>query len=243
MRELAYDTIYETEIIHWWYRARRNIVKQILASHTRLSERERLRILDVGCGTGQLMKEMQQFGSVYGVDISQRAVAYCKERGLAPSIASADNLPYGNDTFDAVVALDVLEHLQDDRAGARELARVLSPNGIAVVAVPAFMFLWGITDDAGHHYRRYNKKEILAVLKEAKLHIRRATYFNTLLFPAIAAVRLAVRFLRIPMESEGKIGSKVVNDILYKIFSFEARLLTRMRFPFGVSILVIASKN
>jgi 2-polyprenyl-3-methyl-5-hydroxy-6-metoxy-1,4-benzoquinol methylase len=243
MRDLTYDTIYETETAHWWYRVRRNIVKKILAARAKDVGGACLRILDVGCGTGQLMKEMHQFGPVYGVDISQRAVAYCKARGLAPLIATADRLPYGDETFDTIVALDVLEHLQDDRAGAKELARVLSANGTAVIAVPAFMFLWGITDEVSHHYRRYTRKEIVALVEEAGLRVRHATYFNTLLFPAIAAVRLAVRFLRIPVESEGRIRSKIINEALYGIFSFESRLLTHIRFPFGVSVLVIASRS
>ena len=243
MRDLTYDTIYETEAAHWWYRVRRDMVEEILALHARRLPDACLRILDVGCGTGLLMKEMQQFGAVYGVDISQRAVAYCKSRGLAPLIASADRLPYRDEAFDAVVALDVLEHLDRDQAGAKELARVLSPSGIIIIAVPAFMFLWGITDEVSDHYRRYTRKQIVSLIEGAGLHVRRATYFNTLLFPAIAAVRLAVRCFRMPMESEGGIGNKVINEVLHRIFSFELRLLSGINFPFGVSVLVIASKR
>jgi 2-polyprenyl-3-methyl-5-hydroxy-6-metoxy-1,4-benzoquinol methylase len=243
MRDVTYDTIYENEVAHWWYRVRRNIVKSILASQAKHREGTGLRILEVGCGTGQLMKEMQPYGAVFGMDISQRAVSYCKARGLAPLIATADRLPYGNDAFDTVIALDVLEHLQDDAAGATEIARILSANGMAIIAVPAFMFLWGITDEVSHHYRRYTRGQVVALIEGAGLRVRRATYFNTFLFPAIAAVRLAVRLCRIPMQSEGRIGSNVINEVLYGIFSLESRLLRYMQFPFGVSVLVIASKD
>jgi SAM-dependent methyltransferase len=243
MRDVTYDTIYENEGAHWWYRVRRNIVKRILASMAKRRDGTGLRILEVGCGTGQLMKEIEPYGAVFGMDISQRAVSYCKARGLAPSIATADRLPYRSEAFDTVIALDVLEHLQDDHAGAKEIARVLSPSGVAIIAVPAFMFLWGITDEVSHHYRRYTRGEVVALIEGAGLHVRRATYFNTFLFPAIAAVRLAVRFCRIPMQSEGRIGSNVINEVLYGIFSVESQLLRYMQFPFGVSVLVIASKE
>ena len=242
MKDVAYDIIYEHESTHWWYRVRRHIVGSILRTKAQKYSRP-LNILDIGCGTGLLMKEMGRYGQVEGVDISERAVAYCKQRGLSPVVGSADALPFKDNTFDIAVILDVLEHLPDDKKGCEELYRVLAQGGSAVIAVPAFMFLWSVTDEVSNHYRRYTKKEIIACLKTAGFSIERATYFNTFLFLPILAVRSAVRLFRIPMKSENTVGGPLINTSLYSIFSAESKLLPYVNYPFGVSILIIASKS
>ncbi|HEX8994204.1 MAG TPA: class I SAM-dependent methyltransferase, partial [Candidatus Paceibacterota bacterium] len=184
MKEEMYDIMYQTERDHWWYRVRRELVSRLLGQIQKKRGGTPLHILDVGCGTGLLMQEMQQFGQIEGVDMSERAVAYCRERNLNPVVGSADSLPFPDGSFDVVVMLDVLEHLEDDSIGAREIYRILKPGGIAIVTVPAFMFLWGDTDEIGNRYRRYSRTQLLSRLREAGLQIDRSTYFNTLLFPA-----------------------------------------------------------
>lgn len=241
MQDSAYDMIYELEANHWWYRVKRRIVLRILK--TWAHGRTNLSVLDIGCGTGQLMQELQQFGTIDGIDISVRAVAYCKERGLSPVVASASALPFEDNSFDAIVMLDVLEHLEDDNNGAKELVRVLSPKGLVIVTVPAYMFLWGGTDVAVHHFRRYTKKQLIEVLENAGLEINRASYYNTFLFPPIAVFRGLVRFFKIPVESEHTLGGPIGNKILHSIFSLESKLFPYLNFPFGVSILVVASKK
>jgi SAM-dependent methyltransferase len=149
-------------------------------------------------------------------------------------------LSFASGTFDAVLCLDVLEHLQDDTKGAAEIARVLAPDGIAIVAVPAFQLLWGVTDEISHHYRRYTRPRARRLLQDAGLRVVRATYFNAILSPVIAVVRLAVRFLRLPLKSESKLENKLINALLYGIFRFESLVLPFVSFPFGVSVLLIA---
>ena len=241
MQDTHYDALYSMEQEHWWYHVRRNLIHRLLTKE-RAQRGTPLTILDIGCGTGQLMKEMQAYGSVTGIDISERAVAYCKERGLAPDVGSADALPYANNSFDTVVIMDVLEHLQSDTAGARELLRVLKPGGTAIITVPAFMFLWSVTDELSNHYRRYTRKQIVALLQANGFTLERATYFNTFLFPAIAAVRLLVRLLHLPMRSENGVGGATANKVFYCIFACEEWLLQHTNLPFGVSILAIAHK-
>ncbi len=242
MEEVAYDIIYDLENTHWWYRVRRELVNKILSGE--VSRRKApLKILDVGCGTGLLMKEMQKFGPVDGVDFSERAIAYCKERGLSPRLGSAEALPYGDNSFDAAIFFDVMEHLENDAQACGEVYRVLAPGGMVLVSVPAFMFLWSITDIVSQHYRRYTRKQVVARLKDAGFEVAYASYFNTILFLPIAAVRLLVRLLHIPMKSENTVGGPLTNLLLYRIFSLEARMLPRVRFPFGVSVLCIAYKK
>lgn len=243
MKEEMYDIMYQTERDHWWYRVRRELVSRLLGQIQEKRSGTPLHILDVGCGTGLLMQEMQQFGQVEGVDMSERAVAYCRERGLNPVVGSADHLPFSDGSFDVVVMLDVLEHLEDDSAGAREVNRVLRPGGVAIIAAPAFMFLWGVTDEISRHYRRYTRGSLVRILKGAGLNVVRSTYFNTLLFLPIAAVRILVRVFRIPVKSENTMGGAWINKLLYRIFALEPLALRIMDFPFGVSILAIVSKK
>ncbi len=242
MRDTKYDILYKTEKSHWWYRARRVLVSGLVERH-RAELGKTLCILDVGCGTGLLMRELQIFGKVDGVDISKLAVAYCNKRGLVPTISSAEHLPYPDRSFDVVIILDVLEHLLDDGAGAKEIARVLTMSGIGIITVPAFKFLWGITDTDSQHYRRYTRKEIVAVLEGAGLKVQRSTYFNAFLFPPIAAIRFVVRAFNISVKSENAMGCGILNYILYRIFSLEIYLLRYINFPIGVSVLVIVSKK
>ena len=240
MQDVMYDIMYQTERNHWWYRLRRKLVAELLAP-IRQEKKEPLQILDIGCGTGLLMQGLRHFGEVHGIDVSERAVAYCKARGLSPVVGSADRLPFPDASFDVIVMLDVLEHLKDDGAGAREVRRVLREDGTAIIAVPAFRFLWGVTDEISNHYRRYTRAELVRVLETSGLKVERTTYFNTLLFPAIAIVRVLVRFFRIPVKSENTMGGAVANRILYLIFALELPVLRHLNFPFGVSILAITS--
>jgi SAM-dependent methyltransferase len=191
-----------------------------------------------------LLDEIGQFGKASGIDMSSRAIEYCKERGLNDvSVGDATVLQYPDASFDAIIILDVIEHIEDDAAACRELARVLKPGGIVIIMVPAFMFLWGVTDVLSHHYRRYTKREIVARVKGANLSIARATYFNTFLFPLIALVRVTVRLLKIPVTSESEMGGSLGNAILYAIFRLESLALKYMNFPFGVSVLLVAIKK
>lgn len=242
MDNTHYDILYNEEVTHWWYRVRREIVISLLSSLA-AKKKGPLRILEIGCGTGELLKEMEHFGTVRGVDISSRAIEYCKARGLTNvAIGDATRIPFPEESFDVVIALDVIEHLENDSMGCNELIRVLSHGGTAIIAVPAFMFLWGITDVVSHHFRRYTRKQIVARVREAGFTIERSTYFNTFLFLPITIVRLFIRMMGITMRSENIITGGFTNTILYRIFKIESLLLRYVNFPFGVSILVTARK-
>ncbi len=179
------------------------------------------------------------------MDRSARALSFSRTRGLRELVGGdAGALPFDSATFDAVVALDVVEHCADDGRVVSELARVLKPGGTLVVTVPAFQALWSEHDEALHHLRRYRRHQVRALLDGAALEIRTLSYFNTLLFPAIAAVRLGKRLLprrRVP-QSDASTPPKLLNELLWLIFSLERRLLRRVRLPVGVSILAVATR-
>ena len=168
MQPHTYPILYEVEEKHWWFVGRRRIVASFVAEICRKMGRHPTRILDVGCGTGANLEMLSQFGDAEGVDVSQEALAFCRARGLERiRHGEAERLPYEDESFDLVTALDVVEHLDDDVAGLCEMRRVLRPGGHALLFVPAFMFLWGVQDDVSHHRRRYTLSQLRRVVGQA----------------------------------------------------------------------------
>ena len=207
-------------------------------------DKTKLNILDVGCGTGALLRELGDYGNVQGLDFSPRAVSFCKERGLLNvEQGSATEIRYENKTFDLVLALDVLEHIKDDRKALSEINRVLKPGGIAIIFVPAFMFLWGVTDERSQHERRYTLRELKEKTRNAGFGVIRASYFNTFLFPPIALLRIFVRIVKIKIKSENELTNPSTDQMLYNIFNLERKLLRFVNFPFGVSSMIICQKK
>ena len=166
-----------------------------LQTYLKRGARRPLDVLDFGCGTGSFLKYLDRFGTVSGVDSDPDAVAFCHERGRTEvrHVAPGAPLPFADSSFDLVTTLDVIEHVADDIATLCELRRVLRPDGLALVAVPAFMFLWGDQDVISHHFRRYTARGLRSSLQIAGFRVTRTSYFNTWLFAPIAALRLARR--------------------------------------------------
>lgn len=241
MQEFLYSVFYRTETAHWWYRVRRKIVRGLIKKYSHPAQAPK--ILDVGCGTGQLLKELNDFGECYGIDVSKEAVEFCKKRHLENiKIGNATQIPYEDEKFDIVLALDVLEHIQDDKLAVREIKRVLRTGGKFVVFVPAFQFLWGKTDEINHHFRRYRMPGLVQELEGEGLHIIRKSYFNTALFFPVAIMRFFINKFNIPIRSENEIGGKVLNAILFFIFNIESWFLRFFNFPYGVSIMIVCQK-
>ena len=243
MQHSQYEMLYRYELVHWWYRVRRQIVHDLLRSY--FSDRTDLKLADIGCGTGALTKELERYGECTGIDSSERAVAFCRSRGVRDvRLGSAEQTELEDGSLDAVICLDVLEHLPEDTKGITEIHRVLKSGGIAIVFVPAFLSLWGVTDEWGHHYRRYRLPELAGKFKPKDFTILHKSYFNTFLFLFIAMVRITVRLLHIPMKSENATGTGILNEFFYHIFDLERRALSSgVSFPFGVSILLVVQKK
>lgn len=228
---------------HWWYKVRRKMILDMVRAH--FPGRHDLKILDVGCGTGGLMNELVSFGEITGVDVSEKALNFCRSRGITNvHVGSGTHIPFPDNSFDLVLTLDVIEHIEDDRAAIAEIHRVLKPGGVSIVFVPAFMFLWGITDILSQHFRRYTKMELEEKLSNGGFHVIRLSYFNTFLFPPIALLRRTVRLFKITMKSENelKLGNAFIDRIFYGVFRFESMCLRVMNFPFGVSALAVSKK-
>lgn len=242
MERATYEHEARLERTHWWFRGRRKILRRILA---RLDLPSGARVLDLGCGTGANGPVLAEDGRfVVGVDASPVPLGF-GARGHAGRLrGDALRLPFADASFDLVVALDVLEHIDDDHAAARELGRVARPGASLIVFVPALQILWGLQDDVSHHKRRYDRAGIMATVRAGGFTVERTTFFNSLLFPPILAARLAMRVRRpAAVESENQIGGPLTNALLGGIFGLEAPLLDRIDLPIGVSLACIARRT
>jgi SAM-dependent methyltransferase len=244
MQQHTYSIMYEVEGKHWWFAGRRRIIAGFVAKVCRDFGELRPRILDIGCGTGANLQMLGEFGAAEGVDVSAEALDFCRTRGLAQvKQGAAESLPFADASFDLVTGLDVVEHLDDDIAGLKEMRRVLRPDGRAVLFVPAFMFLWGVQDDISHHRRRYTLPELKQKLASAGLTIERASYANITFFAPILIGRLLMRLTGLRPASENNITIGALNGLLGRILGAESWWLQRTKFPFGVSIICVARKE
>jgi len=228
---------------HWWFVGTRDILFSCVPRESLLGGP----ILDAGCGSGLMMKRFSEAGTVFGMDVDPGALAHCRSVGLRRlCTGDAAALPYESGAFGLVVAADLLEHCEDDGAVLGELRRVLAPRGTLLMSVPAYGRLWSSHDVALHHTRRYSRRELIRKAEAAGFRIERATYFNTILFPPAALIRLTLGKLRRD-ANQNRIkyheNLKLLNRFLLSVLRLEKWILGRTDLPFGLSILLLASKR
>ena len=242
MQQHTYSIMYRVEETHWWFVGRRRIISSFLAQIDANSERPQ-KILDVGCGTGANLEMLSQFGEAEGIDVSREALAFCRQRGLRNvREGEAERLPFPDNSFDLVTGLDVVEHLDNDLAGLKEMHRVLRPQGRILLFVPAFMFLWGVQDDISNHRRRYTLPELKRGVQEAGFEVERATYLNLTFFLPILVGRLLMRITGWRPASENNITIGALNGFFGRILGAETSVLRRFNLPFGVSAICVARR-
>jgi len=239
-----YKTYFEAEKNHWWFKVRRNIILSLIKKY---KVPKTAKIFDFGCGSGYLVGQLQKLGyDASGSDISFEAIESGLSKGIR-NIAAVQSLEISppERAFDLILALDVIEHIQDDSEAIRVIERALRPGGTAIITVPAYQWLWGVQDDIAYHYKRYAIGSLTKVLKKnTKLKILRKTYFNTFLFLPIVIVRIFSRWFNLKeRESDFDINSRFLNSLFYFIFNLETYFFKFLNFPFGVSILLVLEKN
>ena len=239
----TYPILFEVEESHWWYIGRRRIIASFVKSICEQVKDRRARILDVGCGTGANLVRLSDFGDAEGVDISPDALKFCRERGLNNvKLGAAESLPYDDHEFDLVTAFDVVEHMDDDVAGLREMRRVLRPGGRVLLFVPTFMFLWGVQDEVSNHRRRYRLEELRQAVTAAGFEVERTTYANITFFLPVLLVRKFMRLTGVRTETENSINIPALNRVFGAIFGAERHWLRHLNIPFGVSGLCVARR-
>jgi ubiquinone/menaquinone biosynthesis C-methylase UbiE len=246
MNHEEYERMYRFEDTYWWFVARRRLIVSLLESA--YSQDGRQRLLDIGCGTGAMLDMLAPFGSVIGADFAPQALAFCRTRGDYPlTRADVRRLPFAEGSFDAVTAMDVIEHIDDDKAASAEIFRVLRPGGRLFVTVPAYQFLWSEHDEALHHYRRYTTPHLKDLFQRVGFQVTRLSYTVSSLFPPIAAYRFVSNLLpqrRVDGEKKADLVqvSEAVNARLLALCDWETRLLRHTSLPFGVTVVCVAEK-
>lgn len=233
----------EVEGTHWWFVARRKLLRSIIEE---LELPSGAAILDVGTSTGTNLRLLRDMGfhNVEGLDLSSEAIRWCVEKGLGVvRQGSVCAMPFPNESFDLVLATDIIEHVDDDLLAMKELRRVTKGTGKILLTVPAFPSLWGLQDEVAHHKRRYRHEELVSRMIAAGLQVRLSFHFNFLLFVPIWVARRIIRMFGIKLKSENQINTPVLNWILTRVFSLDTKLARWLKPPFGVSILVTATRH
>lgn len=236
-----YTKYFEVEKNHWWFKGRRTLVFNLLQKYLVGGSK----VFDFGCGSGFLVRELGKRGyDSYGGDFSETALKQGEKLGISNISKISNNITtHNDDTFDCVLVLDVMEHLKNDREGIEEIERILKPGGFCIITVPAFNFLWGIQDEVYHHYRRYTKNSLKKTLSMTSLKISGLTYFNFILFPFVAIVRLLSKIIKPSRRSDFEINNQIINKLLSYIFRIDISIAQKMSVPFGVSLLAITIKE
>jgi SAM-dependent methyltransferase len=242
MQPEEYGVMFRVEETHWWYQALHRLILQTLQSE--LPDWREKEILDAGCGTGAMLKQLGNPTKNVGVDLAPEAVSFCRQRGLN-NVQQADicALPFANASFDVVVCSSVLYHrwVKDPAVAIRELHRVLRPGGLLLLNVPALRFLHSAHDEAVMTAHRFSKSEIRQLLRDNGFAIRRLTYWTTLLFP------LAVIARTFGGSSTGRDFHSTADSLPHRLFkrimALELRLLKRTSLPIGVALLAAARKQ
>jgi SAM-dependent methyltransferase len=238
MDRAVFDRMAEIDGEHWWFAARRDIVASLIKRQAKSGP---LRILEVGCGTGSNLALLQQYGQVDAIEPDDPARALAEHRsgirvqgGLLP-----DGVQLKDGAYDLIVLFDVLEHIPDDRGTLAALRSKLAPGGRLMVTVPAAPWMWSAHDLAHHHQRRYTARSLTSVFQEAGFRVRYRSHFNTVLFPLIAAARIAGRLFKRD-GGDDAIPPKPLNRLLRGLFGAERHLVGRAALPFGVSLALVA---
>jgi SAM-dependent methyltransferase len=246
-------TIVLAEDQHWWFASR---TRALLGMLDRFLEPDGAgrRVLDVGCGAGNMFHHLARYGDVEGLDSNPKPLTIARQRGYRVQQASALQMPYEDGRFDLVAALDVVEHVPDDVALLKECYRVCRPGGFLVTTVPAFQWLWSHNDEINGHQRRYRRQELAERLRGAGFRTRRITFNNFLIFPLAAGMILLRRnaakepTLAAPSTDEEAYQVEMepappaLNAILGALGSAEAWVLRRTDLPAGTSLIGIAQK-
>jgi SAM-dependent methyltransferase len=242
MERNVYHRLDELEGEHWWFCARRQILKSVI---TRFAPQiSGLRLLEAGCGTGGNLRMLSEFGTLdaFELDDEARDIARHKLPIDVKSGALPDGIPFKPGSFDVVVAFDVIEHVERDVESLAKLREQLAPDGRLMMTVPALPWLWSQHDVTHHHFRRYTRRQLEGALRRAGLEPVRISYFNTLLFPAIAAVRLFKKALSLKEKGDDSMPPVFMNGLLKKIFGLESNFIGRISMPIGVSLLAVARR-
>ena len=243
MKFEAYEAESKLEADHWWFVVRRDLFKRFIG---KLGLRQDADILDIGTSTGTNLRMLVdlKFNNIRGLDYSDHAIEFCRQKGL-PAVTKGDicDMPFEANSMDLVVATDIVEHVEDDQKALDEIHRILKPGGHALLTVPMFMSLWGPQDDISLHQRRYRRTEFRNLIRSENFEIQKAFFFNFLLFLPIWLARLILNRFKQKIESENDINNPFMNSVFKLIFKLDTLMAPLIHPPFGVSYFCLLKKK
>jgi len=241
MERAVFDRMAELDQEHWWFLARRRILDSLIERV--VHPPHGARVLEVGCGTGHNLAMLGRFGTVEACELDKCARALAGKR-LGRKVKDArlpDLSMFERNAYDMVALLDVLEHVPDDIGSLRAIHRRLKPGGALLLTVPANPWMWSAHDVAHHHFRRYTRSGLAKLFLQSGFEVQLLSYFNSLLFPPIAAARALNRARRHDSADDALPGA-TVNGLLNRVFGLEAGLIGRVPMPFGVSLVAVVRR-
>ena len=242
METLEYKTIFENEEKHFYYVGNHGLIISLVKRY--FKNRQNLKILDGGCGTGLLAKKLHIFGDVVGVDISAEAIKYAKRRGLKVKKAGIEKLPFNKGAFNLIVCVDVMYHLKvkDDEA-LKEFYRVLKPGGILILRVPALNWLRRPCDTQVHTRERYNLRKLKRKLIQVDFKVEKISYLNFILLPFAVAAFLLERILKVKNNRTPLVRLPTgLNSFAAFLLSVESLIILKNRLPLGLGLLAVGRK-
>lgn len=243
MQKALYSEMFLQEKTYWWHVAKRRLVQQEI-KNSQINLQDKI-VLDVGCGTGAMMEEMQKFGgNVFGIDGSDESITFTQKRGLKniQKVNLEQPLPLKDSSYDYLICLDVLEHIENDHQLVAEFYRILKPGGKLLLTVPAYQFMWTYWDEVLGHKRRYRKANLIKLLKSANLKVTRASYFYSFLFPVAFVFRHVKEIFKSEKSDFVQIPN-FLNQLLLLVCALERAVINYFPIPVGLSIYIQAEKH
>lgn len=196
-------------------------------------------ILEIGCGIGNFTKSLTKYGKVTAMDINNDYIEQAKKKVEGYARIGFGDIEKGNyffkgGVFDTIVCINVLEHIKDDVMALKNIYKLLKPNGILILHVPAHPFLYGSIDASIGHFRRYEKEKLVDRIRRSGFEIDKIKRLN---FIGAVGWFIVNKLFRDKEVKETKI------TIFNLISPFFLSLENIFEPPFGTSILVIASKK
>jgi len=246
MEKDEYLRMYDLETRYWWFLGKQHLVKNQMRKLS-LKALHPIRLLDIGSGTGIIMKALENFGKVYGMELSMEAIRFLKRRDLDLIVRSDanDTLPFKDEAFTVITCLDVMEHLDKDVDLVQEMFRICRPGGYVILTVPAFQAFFSVHDKALHHRRRYTKIRLVAIIKKTDFRVVKISYYNMMMSLPIMVIR-KIKASWLPQgdwHSDLSIELPLlVNKALTYFYRAEIALLGFLSYPFGVSLVAVLQK-
>lgn len=254
MHRSHFEVVADVDQRHWWFLGRRRILRDVLAS-VLPSDRDAT-VIDVGCGTGANIAALADMYRCIGIDTSRDAIEFAQQRfsnvqficGCAP-----DDLGAATSTARAMLLMDVLEHVEDDRVVLAPLIESLSPGAFLLITVPADMRLWSAHDEGLLHFRRYDEGMLRQTWAGLPVQPVAVTHFCARLYPLARLGRAFAQARRVALpwrdQSDGwamRVPPAPLNRVFERTFQGESRILCDLLhgrrhagYSFGVSLLAV----